>query len=46
MQVGAVGSACGREARPRQSKKGRFASIAPSAPPTPSKNLSLIGSDK
>ena len=30
----------------RSKVKGRFASIAPSAPPLPSKNLSLIGSDK
>ncbi|WP_297902208.1 hypothetical protein [uncultured Campylobacter sp.] len=30
----------------RSKVKGRFASITPSAPPLPSKNLSLIGSDK
>ena len=30
----------------RSKVKGRFASIAPSAPPLPRKNLSFIGSDK
>nr|WP_314440431.1 hypothetical protein [uncultured Campylobacter sp.] len=30
----------------RSKVKGRFASIAPSAPPTSRKNLSFIGSDK
>ena len=30
----------------RSKVKGRFTSIAPSAPPLPRKNLSFIGSDK